>query len=101
MKKLLLFVLLCAISFPPLAAADPATQAYSDANGTAKAAQEFINQVHTGVVRVNGPTHGSEAHMPFGGPGMSGNGWREPGTAALDFYSEWKQISIDHDPGKV
>ena len=64
-------------------------------------AQEFINRVNTGVVRVNGPTHGSEAHMPFGGPGMSGNGWREPGTQALDFYSEWKQISIDHDPEKV
>lgn len=61
-------------------------------------AQEFIKRYQAGVVRVNGPTHGSEPHMSFGGVGLSGNGWRESGTKALDFYSEWKQISIDHDP---
>lgn len=60
-------------------------------------AEEFIARYHAGVVRVNGPTHGSEAHMPFGGMGLSGNGWREPGANALDFYSEWKQVSVDHD----
>ncbi|QQG45458.1 MAG: aldehyde dehydrogenase [Candidatus Sungiibacteriota bacterium] len=59
-------------------------------------AQEFINEFQGGVVRVNGPTHGSEPHVPFGGLGISGNGWREPGFAALDFYSEWKQVSIDY-----
>lgn len=64
-------------------------------------AKEFIERYRAGVVRVNGPTHGSEPHMPFGGVGLSGNGWREPGTKALDFYSEWKQISIDHDPSQV
>ncbi len=58
-------------------------------------AQAFIDQYRAGVVRVNGPTHGSEPHMPFGGLGLSGNGWREPGRQALDFYSEWKQVSID------
>jgi aldehyde dehydrogenase (NAD+) len=64
-------------------------------------AQEFIRQYRAGVVRVNGPTHGSEPHMSFGGLGLSGNGWREPGTKALDFYSEWKQISVDFDPEAV
>lgn len=64
-------------------------------------AQEFIRRCQAGVVRVNGPTHGSEPHLPFGGPGLSGNGWREPGTTALDFYSEWKQVSIDHSPEKI
>jgi aldehyde dehydrogenase (NAD+) len=63
--------------------------------------QEFIARAGTGVVRVNGPTHGSEPHVPFGGAGLSGNGWREPGIQALDFYSEWKQVSIDHDPAKA
>ncbi len=58
-------------------------------------AMEFVNRYHSGVVRVNGPTHGSEPHMPFGGVGMSGNGWREPGSKALDFYADWKQVSID------
>ncbi|TSC96380.1 MAG: aldehyde dehydrogenase (NAD+) [Parcubacteria group bacterium Athens0714_26] len=64
-------------------------------------AQEFIERYEGGVVRVNGPTHGSEPHMPFGGTGLSGNGWREPGTKALDFYSDWKQVSIDYDPEKI
>ena len=60
-----------------------------------KRAEEFIKSHLTGVVRINGPTHGSEPHAPFGGVGLSGNGWREPGIKALDFYSDWKQVSID------
>lgn len=64
-------------------------------------AQEFVRRYQAGVARVNGPTHGSEPHMSFGGVGFSGNGWREPGTKALDFYSEWKQVSIDHDSANV
>ena len=63
--------------------------------------REFIERYRAGVVRVNGPTYGSEPHMPFGGIGLSGNGWREPGEKALDFYSEWKQVSIDHDPNNI
>lgn len=59
-------------------------------------AQEFAERYYAGAVRINGPTHGSEPHMPFGGVGLSGNGWREPGTKALDFYSDWKQISTDY-----
>ncbi|OGI92273.1 hypothetical protein A2933_00875 [Candidatus Nomurabacteria bacterium RIFCSPLOWO2_01_FULL_46_18] len=64
-------------------------------------AEEFIRRYRAGVVRVNGPTHGSEPHMPFGGMGLSGNGWREPGTNALEFYSDWKHVSVDYDPGKI
>ncbi len=59
-------------------------------------AEKFIQAHLTGVVRVNGPTHGSEPEVPFGGVGLSGNGWREPGLKALDFYADWKQISFDH-----
>ena len=62
-----------------------------------KLAEDFINRYQSGVVRVNGPTHGSEPNMPFGGVGMSGNGWREPGSKALDFYADWQQVSIDHN----
>ena len=61
-----------------------------------KRAEDFIKRYISGVTRVNGPTHGSEPHMPFGGVGMSGNGWREPGSKALDFYADWKQVSIDN-----
>ena len=60
-------------------------------------ANEFIRRYQAGVVRVNGPTHGSEPHMPFGGVGLSGNGWREPGRLALDFYADWKQVSVDYE----
>lgn len=64
-------------------------------------AKYFIDRVQVGVVRVNGPTHGSENHMPFGGVKLSGNGWREPGQNALDIYSEWKFVTYDYDPTKV
>jgi len=69
--------------------------------GNLHRAQEFIRKYAGGVVRVNGTTHGSEPHVSFGGLGLSGNGWREPGEQALDFYSEWKQVSIDYDPAKT
>jgi aldehyde dehydrogenase (NAD+) len=39
--------------------------------------------------------------MPFGGLGQSGNGWREPGTEALDVYSDLKTVYVRHDPGLV
>lgn len=60
-----------------------------------KRAEEFIKRYISGTVRVNGPTHGSEPHVSFGGVGLSGNGWREPGSKALDFYADWKQVSFD------
>lgn len=64
-------------------------------------ASEFTRQVQSGVAVVNGGTHGSEPHMPFGGLKHSGNGWREPGTEALDVYSELKCIYWNHDPDKA
>ena len=63
--------------------------------------QEFIARVRSGVASVNGPTYGSEPHMPFGGEGQSGNGWREAGTEALDVYSDWKTVYVNHDPDRV
>lgn len=64
-------------------------------------AQEFVARVRSGVASVNGPTYGSEPHMPFGGEGDSGTGWREAGTEALDVYSDWKTVYVNHDPGAV
>ncbi|MBI2617104.1 aldehyde dehydrogenase family protein [Candidatus Gottesmanbacteria bacterium] len=63
--------------------------------------QEFIHRVRVGLVSVNGPTFGSEPHLPFGGVGKSGNGHREPGTEALDVYSEWKTVYIKYNPSRV
>ena len=63
--------------------------------------QEFVARVRSGVASVNGPTYGSEPHWPFGGVGDSGTGWREPGTEALDVYSELKTVHITHDPRRA
>ncbi|MGI8632653.1 MAG: aldehyde dehydrogenase family protein [Solirubrobacterales bacterium] len=63
--------------------------------------QEFIARMSSGVTSVNGPTYGSEPHMPFGGEGVSGNGWREAGTEALDVYSDLKTVYVNHDPARV
>lgn len=54
----------------------------------------FAQHVKTGVVNVNIGTFGSEPHVPFGGFKESGNGTREPGTEAIDFYSELKVVSM-------
>jgi acyl-CoA reductase-like NAD-dependent aldehyde dehydrogenase len=63
--------------------------------------EEFIARYHAGLVSINGPTYGAGPHMPFGGVKNSGNGFREPGTEALDVYSEWKTIVVNHDPARV
>jgi acyl-CoA reductase-like NAD-dependent aldehyde dehydrogenase len=61
-------------------------------------AVRFCDKVQAGVAVVNAGTYGSEPHMPFGGLKQSGNGTREPGTEALDVYSELKDIYINIDP---
>jgi aldehyde dehydrogenase (NAD+) len=61
----------------------------------------FAQRVRAGVANVNIGTFGSEAHMPFGGFGASGNGTREPGAEALDVYSELKNISFLVRPGLI
>jgi aldehyde dehydrogenase (NAD+) len=59
---------------------------------------EFLHRIVAGGVQVNGPTYGFEPHVPFGGLRNSGTGWREPGTEALDVYSDWKTVYVTHDP---
>ena len=64
-------------------------------------AMEFTRKVQAGVAVVNAGTYGSEPHMPFGGVKQSGNGWREPGTEALDIYSDLKDVYISIDPDSL
>jgi aldehyde dehydrogenase (NAD+) len=64
-------------------------------------AMVFTTRIRSGVAVVNGGTYGSEPHLPFGGLGASGNGWREAGTEALDVYSDWKTVYINYDPAAV
>jgi aldehyde dehydrogenase (NAD+) len=64
-------------------------------------ALEFAARVEAGTVSVNGGTYGSEPHMPFGGVKASGNGSREPGTEAIDLYSNLKNLYLMVDPARV
>lgn len=57
-------------------------------------AMHFAHNVSAGVAVINAGTYGSEPHMPFGGVRRSGNGSREPGTEALDVYSDLKDIYV-------
>jgi aldehyde dehydrogenase (NAD+) len=57
---------------------------------------QAMRDLHTGIVYVNAPTIGAEIHLPFGGTKQTGNGHREAGSAALDFYSEWKTLYLDY-----
>jgi aldehyde dehydrogenase (NAD+) len=68
---------------------------------SAHRAEEFVRRYRGGLVSINGPTYGAGPHMPFGGVKNSGNGFREPGTEALDVYCEWKTVVMNHDPARV
>src|SRR2546430_11501272 len=59
-------------------------------------AYRAMRDLETGIVYVNAPTIGAEIQLPFGGTKNTGNGHREAGTAAIDFYSEWKALYIDY-----
>ena len=61
-------------------------------------AMRFAEKIQAGVVVVNGGTHGSEPHMPFGGVKQSGTGWREAGVETLDVYSDLKVVNVISDP---
>ena len=63
-----------------------------DVNKAFRAARDL----DAGITYVNAPTIGAEVHLPFGGTKQTGNGHREGGHAALDFYSEWKSVYIDY-----
>ncbi|HUJ32001.1 MAG TPA: aldehyde dehydrogenase family protein [Candidatus Acidoferrum sp.] len=57
---------------------------------------EFIDKAETGMVHVNSPTVGGEAHVPFGGTKGTSVGPKEVGRSALDFYTELKIVYIDY-----
>lgn len=54
-----------------------------------------MREITTGVLYVNAGTIGAEVHLPFGGTRGTGNGHREVGQAAFEFFTEWKSIYID------
>ncbi len=59
-----------------------------------------IRDLNAGITYINAGTIGAEVHLPFGGTKQTGNGHREAGQAALDFYTEWKSVYVDYS-GKL
>jgi len=55
-----------------------------------------MRDLEAGITYINAPTIGAEVHLPFGGVKQTGNGHREGGTGALDFYTTWKACYIDY-----
>jgi acyl-CoA reductase-like NAD-dependent aldehyde dehydrogenase len=55
-----------------------------------------MRDLHAGITYINAPTIGAEVHLPFGGVKATGNGHREGGLGAIDFFSEWKAIYVDY-----
>jgi aldehyde dehydrogenase (NAD+) len=55
-----------------------------------------MRDVEAGITYVNGPTIGAEAHMPFGGVKDTGNGHRDGGWAAFEFFTEHKTVYVDY-----
>jgi aldehyde dehydrogenase (NAD+) len=60
------------------------------------AAQHAMHELSTGIVYVNAGTIGAEIQLPFGGTRGTGNGHREAGLGALEFFTEWKAIYVDY-----
>ncbi len=64
------------------------------------AAEIAMRDLATGIVYVNAGTTGAEIQLPFGGTRGTGNGHREAGLGALEFFTEWKAIYVDYS-GKL
>jgi aldehyde dehydrogenase (NAD+) len=55
-----------------------------------------MQELSAGITYVNAPTIGAEVHLPFGGVKATGNGHREGGIGAFDFFTEWKSVYVDY-----
>jgi len=56
----------------------------------------FRRGISAGMVSVNNSTSGAEAHLPFGGNGLSGNGSRQSGIWVLDQFTRWQSMNWDY-----
>ncbi len=58
---------------------------------------QYADQIDTGMLHVNSPTVGGEAHAPFGGMKATGMGGREMGSTGPQIFCEIKTIYIDYN----
>jgi aldehyde dehydrogenase (NAD+) len=61
-----------------------------------RTAFRYAEESEAGMLHVNLPTLGGEAHVPFGGVKDSGFGDRECGTAAFDFFTETRVVYVGY-----
>ena len=57
---------------------------------------KLVDQLEAGIIHVNSPTVGGEAHIPFGGMKETGVGLREMGREAINFFTELKVVYLDY-----
>ena len=62
----------------------------------AATAFRFREQSSAGMVSINNSTSGAEAHLPFGGNGLSGNGSRQSGIWVLEQFTRWQSVNWDY-----
>ena len=62
----------------------------------AREAFTFRDRIGAGMVSINNSTSGAEAHLPFGGNGLSGNGSRQSGIWVLDQFTRWQSVNWDY-----
>jgi aldehyde dehydrogenase (NAD+) len=65
-----------------------------------RSAFRAMTELDNGITYINAPTIGAEAHLPFGGVKMTGNGHREGGWEVYEFYTETKVVYVDYS-GKL
>jgi aldehyde dehydrogenase (NAD+) len=63
-------------------------------------AEQFTRRIEAGLVHVNSTTTGAQVHLPFGGMKGSTSGFREMGTAGIDFFTTTKTIYHTNIPGE-
>jgi aldehyde dehydrogenase (NAD+) len=62
----------------------------------ATTAFRFRERCSAGMVSINNSTSGAEAHLPFGGNGLSGNGSRQSGIWVLEQFTRWQSVNWDY-----
>ena len=62
-------------------------------SGSQQRAAAVAEQLHAGMVHVNGTTVNEEPPAPFGGFGQSSNGGHFGGVANLELWTEWQWVT--------
>jgi len=58
----------------------------------------LAERIPTGIVHINDQTVNDEAHIPFGGVGISGTGARFGGAANIEAFTEQRWVTVRAEP---